>query len=67
MRISKAQRRKLQLQEAGRKGGLSRSQKKITAVRANGRKHVSRVKTLAEIIREAAAKFKVTHPDLFPD
>ena len=65
MKLSNAKRK--QLAECGRRGGLSRSEKKITAVRANGRKHVGRVTTLAEIVSEAAAKFKVAHPDLFPD
>jgi hypothetical protein len=63
MRITKA-RRKL-LAEAGRKGGQSRSEAKIAAVRANGRKHVARVRSLAEIVAEEAAKFKLAHPELF--
>ena len=63
MRISK--KRRAMLVEAGRKGGRSRSEAKIAAVRANGHKHVSRVKSLEELFAEEAHNFKKDHPELF--
>jgi hypothetical protein len=62
-KLSKARRRRLQ--EAGRKGGRSRSAKKIAAVIANGKRHTKRVKPLTEIVAEEAEKFRSEHPELF--
>ena len=62
MRITKA--RHEMLREAGRRGGQSRSEKKIAAVRANGRQHQARVRSLEEIVAEEAQKFRRDHPEL---
>jgi hypothetical protein len=63
MKMTKKRRAKLV--EAGRKGGRSKSERKIAAVRENGRRHVARVKPLAEIVAEQAEQFRRDHLELF--
>jgi hypothetical protein len=51
--------------KAARNGGLSRSAAKAEAARRNGARHVARLKSVAEIVAEEAAKFKKLHPEWF--
>lgn len=65
MRLTKVKRK--QLAEYGRRGGQSRSEKKIIAVRRNGLQHKARVPSLEEIFAEAAQQFRKDHPEFFQE
>jgi hypothetical protein len=65
--MKNSKKRRKQLAEYGRRGGQSRSAKKIAAVIANGKLHRPKPKSLSEIVEDAAAEFKRDHPEWFQD